>query len=97
MGKMKGWLLQENEEPKRAPRLRQPEIVVYYWDGSAPEGRTFRDISQSGAYLCTPERWYIGTIIRLVLQGYATSELLKRRDSHVKSPSGRPHAYWLCL
>ena len=28
------------------------------------------DISQSGAYICTPERWYLGTIIRLILQGH---------------------------
>jgi Flp pilus assembly protein TadG len=41
---------------------------VYYWDGSAPEGRQIHDISESGAYICTPERWYPGTIIRLVLQ-----------------------------
>jgi Flp pilus assembly protein TadG len=26
------------------------------------------DISQSGGYICTPERWYPGTIIRLILQ-----------------------------
>jgi len=69
---MKGWLLQEDEEPRRAPRSMQPEVVVYYWDGSAPEGRRIHDISQSGAYICTPERWYVGTIIRLVLQGFPT-------------------------
>jgi Flp pilus assembly protein TadG len=45
---------------------------VYYWDGSAPEGRQLRDISHSGAYIYTPERWYPGTIIRVVLQGYQT-------------------------
>ena len=72
MGRMKGWLLQEDEEPRRAPRSTHPEVVVYYWDGSAPEGRRILDISQSGAYICTPERWYIGTIIRLVLQGLST-------------------------
>jgi hypothetical protein len=68
MGKMKGWLAQEEEEPRRAPRSIHPEILVYYWDGSAPEGRRIHDISQSGAYICTPERWYLGTIIRLILQ-----------------------------
>jgi Flp pilus assembly protein TadG len=72
LGRMKRWLLQENEEPRRAPRNAQPEVVVYYWDGSAPEGRQLRDISQSGAYIYTPERWYPGTIIRIILQGYQT-------------------------
>jgi Flp pilus assembly protein TadG len=71
--KMKGWLLQEKKEPRRAPRSAEPEIIVHYWDGSAPEGRQLRDISQTGAYIYTPERWYLGTIIRIVLQGYETT------------------------
>jgi Flp pilus assembly protein TadG len=68
IGKMKGWLAREQEEPRRAPRYMGPEVLVFYWDGSAPEGRRIHDISQSGAYICTPERWYPGTIIRLLLQ-----------------------------
>jgi len=72
IGKMKRWLLQESEEPRRAPRRLQPEVVVYYWDGSAPEERHVRDISETGAYIYTPERWYLGTIIRIILQGHLT-------------------------
>jgi Flp pilus assembly protein TadG len=70
LGKMKRWLLQESEEPRRAPRIPLPEVIVHYWDGSAPEGRRLRDISQTGAYIYTTERWYLGTIIRIILQGY---------------------------
>ena len=70
IGRMKRWLLQENEEPRRAPRNSEPEVIVYYWDGSAPEGHRLRDISPSGAYILTPERWYPGTIIRIILQRY---------------------------
>jgi Flp pilus assembly protein TadG len=69
IGRIKRWLLQESEDPRRAPRTREPEVVVYYWDGSAPEGRRLRDISQSGAYIYTTERWYPGTIVRIILQG----------------------------
>ena len=72
IGKMKRWLLQESTEPRRAPRTLQPEIIVHYWDGSAPEGRQLRDISPTGAYIYTRERWYPGTIIRIILQGYQT-------------------------
>jgi Flp pilus assembly protein TadG len=68
MGKMRGWLVEEKQDPRRASRSIHPEVLVYYWDGSAPEGRRMHDISQSGAYICTPERWYPGTIIRLILQ-----------------------------
>jgi hypothetical protein len=73
LGRMKRWLLQETEEPRCAPRSTEPEIIVHYWDGSAPEGRHLRDISESGAYIYTPERWYPGTIIRIILQGYQTA------------------------
>jgi Flp pilus assembly protein TadG len=38
-----------------------------------PEGRRIRDISASGAYIVTPERWYVGTVVRLTLQGYKTT------------------------
>jgi hypothetical protein len=62
----------EPNDPRRAPRLPGPELVVYYWDGSTPAGRRLRDISETGAFVCTPERWYNGTIVRLILQGYKT-------------------------
>lgn len=68
--KIKQWLFQENKETRRAPRSTDPDVVVYYWDGSAPEGRYIRDVSPSGAYIYTPERWYLGTIVRFILQGY---------------------------
>jgi hypothetical protein len=79
IGKFKRWLLggekigegtirKERAEP-RSPRKIEPEVVVHYWDGSAPGGRQLRDLSQSGAYIYTSERWYPGTIIRIVLQG----------------------------
>jgi Flp pilus assembly protein TadG len=73
LSRMKRWLLHEEEEPRRAPRSAQPEVIVHYWDGSAPEGRHLRDISESGAYIYTPERWYLGTIVRIILQGYKTA------------------------
>jgi len=66
---MRRWLLQESDEPRRAPRSAQPEVIVHYWEGSAKGGREVRDISDSGAYIFTEERWYPGTIIRLVVEG----------------------------
>ncbi len=60
-------------ELRGASRVTEPSLLVYYWDGSVPEGRKIRDISPNGAYIVTPERWYIGTIVRLVLQGYKTT------------------------
>jgi Flp pilus assembly protein TadG len=73
--KAKRWLLNQSDEPRRALRTAQPEIVVHYWDGAAPDGRQLRDISETGAYIYTAERWYIGTIVRIILQGTQTIQL----------------------
>src|ERR1700733_4156384 len=76
IGGFSRWLEnQPSGDKRRAPRLAEPSVMVYYWDGSVPEGRKIRDISTSGAYVITPERWYIGTIVRLILQGYKTTAL----------------------
>ncbi|MCU1337810.1 MAG: hypothetical protein JWO19_3391 [Bryobacterales bacterium] len=73
MASLSRWLANDSPEKRRAPRLAEPSLLVYYWDGSVPEGRRIRDISSSGAYVVTPERWYLGTIVRLILQGYKTT------------------------
>jgi Flp pilus assembly protein TadG len=73
MGSLSRWLENPSAEKRRAPRVPEPSLLVYYWDGSVPEGRRIRDISVSGAYIVTPERWYVGTIVRLILQGYKTT------------------------
>lgn len=65
----------DGDGKRRAPRHAEPSLLVYYWDGSVPEARKIRDISRTGAYIITPERWYIGTIVRLVLQGYKTTPI----------------------
>jgi Flp pilus assembly protein TadG len=85
LGRMRHWLLKEKDEelPSRAPRRTKPEVVVHYWDGSAPGGRLLRDVSQTGAYIYTPERWYVGTIIRIILQGHPTTI----RDDGTTSPT----------
>ena len=70
IGKIRRWLLQESEEPRRVPGTTEPEIVVYHWDGSPPEGRDLRDISEKAAHIYTSERGYPGTIVRVILQAF---------------------------
>jgi len=57
-----------------SPRLTERELVVEYWDGVAPAGGGLRDISDSGAYIRTAERWYSGAIIRLICRGQKPSD-----------------------
>lgn len=68
------WVDGPGQERRRAPRSREPSLVVYYWDGATPEGRRLRDISASGAYIITAERWFVGTVVRLILQEYKAPE-----------------------
>ena len=53
---------------RRAERLESPLLVAYYWDGSVPVGHEIRDISSSGFYLVTTERWHPGTVVTMTLQ-----------------------------
>ena len=68
--RLKKWLKPSGLPPelRRASRVFEPGVLVYYWDGSTPVPHQLRDISLTGAYLYTSERWYPGTIVRLLLQ-----------------------------
>jgi hypothetical protein len=68
------WLIRAPNTPpelRGASRVPDPKVAVHYWDGSAPAAHQLRDVSATGAYLYTAERWYPGTIIRLLLQEHA--------------------------
>jgi hypothetical protein len=70
------WLAHQSVDPadlRIAPRIPEPGVVVYYWDGATPSGHLLRDISLSGAYLYTTERWYPGTVVRLLIQPMESS------------------------
>jgi hypothetical protein len=61
-------LLRKPHLTKRAERYDNPRVLAYYWDGGLPAGRRLKNISVTGAYLYTPERWYLGTIITVTLR-----------------------------
>lgn len=56
------------KEDRRAPRMRVPTMRAFYWDGAAPVPHGIRDISGSGMYVYTGERWYPGTLVLMRLQ-----------------------------
>jgi Flp pilus assembly protein TadG len=67
MTRLKEWAFHSSEQ-RRAERYPETGTVAYYWDGSVPVPHEIRDISLTGAYLRTPERWYPGTIVKLTLK-----------------------------
>jgi hypothetical protein len=53
---------------RKAPREMTPGLAAYYWNGSAPKAHSIRDISSTGLYVVTEERWYPGTLILMTLR-----------------------------
>ena len=56
------------KERRQAERRAVPGLVAYYWDGGQPVPHPVREISLTGMYLLTEQRWYLGTVVRMRLQ-----------------------------
>jgi PilZ domain len=67
----KSWLQRllspDPDQPRKAQRERLPDLAAYFFTGGTPEAHDVRDISQSGLYVLTKERWYLGTLVRMTL------------------------------
>jgi hypothetical protein len=71
----KSWLERWwSPDPRKAPEMRKaprgavPGLAAYYWTGAAPKAHSVKDISSTGLYVVTEERWYPGTLILMTLQ-----------------------------
>lgn len=53
---------------RRAERRTSPSLAAYHWKGALPRLNSIRDISSTGAFLLTQERWEPGEIVSLWLQ-----------------------------
>ena len=61
------WLFPDVNQ-RRAIRYPTPGLVAYYWTGGAPYSYHVGDISATGLFLLTKERWAPGTLIQMTLQ-----------------------------
>ena len=75
---LQNWL---SSDRRRAPRQALPGVVAYYWTGSAPRAYQIADISASGFYLLTEERWFPGTMVLMTLQ--RTDSSGKNTDDYI--------------
>ena len=74
MGSFSRWLENNPSAGKAARAESGRTIPAGVLLGRLGPGRTQNPRYQrSGAYIVTPERWYVGTIVRLILQGYKTT------------------------
>jgi len=74
--KSKSWLQRLLSSDPRQPRKNARQMVsglaAYFWTGATPRPHTIRDISPTGLYVVTEERWYPGTLIQMTLQKIGT-------------------------
>ena len=61
------WLFPDVNQ-RRAKRFPTPGLVAYYWTGGAPYSYHVGDMSATGLFLLTKERWAPGTLIQMTLQ-----------------------------
>ena len=67
-GWLERWLFPEPADPRRrSPRQPVEGLIAHFFTGGAPQAHEIRDISATGLYVVTAERWYPGTIIRMTL------------------------------
>jgi hypothetical protein len=70
-----GLVIDEPQAPvdrRRADRQSLPGLVAYYFTGGKPEPQRIANISVTGFYLHTDERWMPGTVVRMTLQRAGT-------------------------
>jgi hypothetical protein len=67
----KNWLFclltPRRREKRKSARVFLPWIAAYFFNGGNPAPTSVRNISMSGMYISTSERWYLGTIIHVTL------------------------------
>lgn len=76
-------------DPRKAPRESPPGLAAYYWNGAAPVAHGIRDISSSGIYVVTEERWYPGTLVLMTLQRNDAGEEEAERSVAVQTRAVR--------
>jgi hypothetical protein len=67
----KSWLQRllspDPPDPRKAPRESMSGLSAFFFTGGAPVEHGVRDISPTGMYVLTEERWYPGTVVRMTL------------------------------
>jgi hypothetical protein len=76
-------------DPRKAPRTPAPGLAAYYWNGTKPEAHRIRDISSSGLYVVTEERWYPGTLVLMTMQRTGCGEEVAERTIAVQTRAVR--------
>lgn len=89
-GWLERWLFPEPADPRRkAPRQPVAGLSAHFFTGGAPQAHEIRDISATGLYVVTTERWYPGTLIRMTLSKPNSGQHPSERSITVHAKSVR--------
>jgi uncharacterized protein len=88
-GWLERWLFPNPAEPRRAGREPVAGLVAHFFTGGAPQAHDIRDISATGLYVVTTERWYPGTMIRMTLSKPDTGQALSERTITIQARAVR--------
>lgn len=80
------WL---SPDPRKAPREQFEGLTAYYWTGASPQAHAIRDISATGIYIITEERWYPGTLVLMTLTTNGGEEKSDERSIVIQSRAVR--------
>lgn len=63
------WLFPDSsgQDKRSGARNPAPGLIAHFWTGGPPKSHPVRDISATGMYVVTEERWYPGTQILITL------------------------------
>lgn len=87
--KLGRWLLPEPRDPRKVMRKPVQGLVAHFFTGGAPQAHEIRDVSATGLYVVTGERWYPGTIIRMTLSKPDTGQAPSDRSITVQTRAVR--------
>jgi hypothetical protein len=86
----KNWLERWwSPDPRKAPRELSAGLAAYFWNGSTPKPHTVSNVSGTGLYVVTEERWYPGTLVLMTLQKAGESERIAERSIQVMTRAVR--------
>ncbi len=74
---------------KRAERRPVPDLAAYHWSGAGLRQEGVKDISSTGVYLLTQERWLPGEVVSVTLQRKGPPEQISERRITLKTMAVR--------
>ena len=87
---MNSWSDKSSLPPrKRAERRTVPELAAYHWSGAGLRQEGVKDISSTGVYLLTRERWLPGEVVSVTLQRKGPPEQIPDRRITLKTTAVR--------